>query len=99
MLLLDADSTPMADVTELFEDRRYKATGSLFWPDYWKTPTDNPIFDIVAAPETLRYGSWEMESGQVVINKKCWAGFLKAFALCDLCASEFGEFGWPYDMF
>jgi alpha 1,2-mannosyltransferase len=66
VLMLDADSTPVTDPTFLFEDKRYKATGSLFWPDYWTTHSANPIFTVTGVEQTVER---EMESGQMVVNK------------------------------
>jgi hypothetical protein len=35
VLLLDADNTPLADPTPLFDDALYRQHGNLFWPDMW----------------------------------------------------------------
>ena len=76
VILLDADSTPLRDPSFLFADKRYAETGTLFWPDYWKTAEANPIWNVLNIPYQ---DSWEQESGQMVVNKKhAW----KAINLC-----------------
>ena len=70
VIFIDADNTCLQNPTSLFETGEYRATGALFWPDYWKTAADNPIWNILG----LKYCDMhEQESGQIVINKeKCW---------------------------
>lgn len=34
VLMLDCDSTPLSDPTQLFEDPSYLAAGNIFWPDF-----------------------------------------------------------------
>ena len=41
VLMLDCDSTPTSDPTQLFEDPSYLATGNIFWPDF-ATDTGKP---------------------------------------------------------
>jgi len=67
VLLLDADNTPTADPTYLFDDSRYQETGTVFWPDYWTTHSENPIFGITGVEHTSER---EQESGQMLINKQ-----------------------------
>eukprot|EP00039_Didymoeca_costata_P013286 m.199422 g.199422 ORF g.199422 m.199422 type:complete len:124 (+) comp15728_c0_seq5:579-950(+) len=66
VLFLDADNIPTRDPSFLFEDARYKSSGAIFWPDYWKTAPKNPIFDIFPK---LNNNDWEHESGQMVTIK------------------------------
>lgn len=74
VLLLDADSTPMADPSFLFDDPRFLSTGTLFWEDYWKTHEENPIWSLLGLNPS---GHWEQESGQMVVNKKvAWKAIL-----------------------
>ena len=77
VLLLDADSTPTRDPTFLFQAPQYAETGTLFWPDYWKTPRANPIWDVLGVPF---HDTWEQESGQLVVDKR------RAWAAVSLCA-------------
>ncbi|PWK65388.1 alpha 1,2-mannosyltransferase [Mucilaginibacter oryzae] len=70
VLFLDADNITANDPSYIFEDSNYKKHGTIFWPDFWKTPKNNPIWDILEVPflETA-----EQESGQILINKSlCW---------------------------
>lgn len=67
ILLLDSDNCPVKDPSFLFDTSEFKETGSLFWPDYWQTSLENPIWQVVGrAPES----EWEQESGQLVIHKE-----------------------------
>ena len=83
ILLLDSDNVPVRDPSYLFETKEFKETGTIFWPDYWKTSVDNPIWKIIGRePE----GSWEQESGQLVLRKSAaW----RAINLCVHFNSEF----------
>ncbi|KAI9260623.1 mannosyltransferase putative-domain-containing protein [Phascolomyces articulosus] len=70
VLYLDSDNTPTRDPSFLFETSAFKATGAMFWPDFWKTHTENKIFEILDIPCK---DEWEQESGQMVIDKtKSW---------------------------
>lgn len=67
ILLLDSDNCPVKDPSFLFDTREFKETGSIFWPDYWQTSLENPIWQVVGrTPES----EWEQESGQIVIHKE-----------------------------
>jgi len=70
VIFLDADNICLKNPEYLFSDIEYLKDGALFWPDYWRTAIDNPIWSILG----LAYSeSREQESGQMVINKKkCW---------------------------
>lgn len=71
VLLIDSDNTPVMDPAYLFDTEEYKSTGSLFWPDYWKTSTESPIWAIFGLDPS---DDWEQESGQLLINKrKAWS--------------------------
>ena len=76
IIYIDADNVCLSDPEALFEMEGYKETGALFWPDYWETAEDNPIWNIMKVPYRPMK---EQESGQMVIHKeKCW----KALNLC-----------------
>jgi len=76
VLFIDADNICLGDPEKLFYTNEYLETGAVFWPDYWKTASDNPIWDIMGVPFSE---SPEQESGQILIDKmKCW----KALNLC-----------------
>ena len=74
VLYLDADCIPVKDPTYLFDDFRYRASGSIFWPDI--PPGDRKEW----LPSTawnnigMEYEhSVDFESGQYLINKqKCY---------------------------
>lgn len=70
VLFLDADNVCVRDPAYLFEDKNYLECGAVFWPDYWKTSSNNPIWSILA----LKYiDGYEQDSGQLLIDKsKCW---------------------------
>jgi alpha 1,2-mannosyltransferase len=70
VLFLDADNVCTSDPSYLFEDTNYLECGCIFWPDFWKTSQENPIWRILGLEHC---NGWEQESGQLLINKeKCW---------------------------
>jgi alpha 1,2-mannosyltransferase len=70
VLYLDADNIPVMNPEFLFQFSGYTETGALFWPDFWQTDNNNPIWRIIGHdPVAMK----EQESGQLLINKKkCW---------------------------
>lgn len=71
ILLIDSDNCPIRDPAYLFDSPEYITTGAVFWPDFWKTPLENPIWKVIGKEPT---SSWEQESGQLLLNKKqAWA--------------------------
>lgn len=76
VLYLDADNICCSNPEVLFLSQEYLRTGALFWPDYWKTASENPIWDIIGCSD---FDMKEQESGQLLIHKeKCW----RALNLC-----------------
>jgi len=70
VLYLDADNNSTKDPSYLFDSTEYQDHGAIFWPDFWTTAKDNPIWEIVGSED---HDSIEQESGQILINKeKCW---------------------------
>jgi hypothetical protein len=63
----DSDSIPLADPEALFNAPSYKRLGIWATPDYWKTPSNNPMWAIMGVKCR---NEWEMESGQMVVDKK-----------------------------
>lgn len=76
VMLLDSDNCPIRDPSYLFDSPAYQNWGTIFWPDYWVTSVDNPIWKIIGKEPTP---SWEQESGQLLINKQ------RAWAAINLC--------------
>jgi len=70
VLFIDSDNICVSDPSFLFDDLNYIKTGTIFWPDYWETSIENPIWNILG----IKYfKSPEQESGQILIHKaKCW---------------------------
>ena len=66
ILFLDSDNIPANDPTILFNSPAFKETGTIFWPDFWKTKADNPIWEVLELDCTNEY---EQESGQILIKK------------------------------
>ncbi|KAH8929995.1 glycosyltransferase family 71 protein [Atractiella rhizophila] len=68
VLYLDSDNPPadLSALLDLWDSKAYKRLGALFWPDYWKTGADNPIWSIIG---TQCRDEWEMEAGQILIDK------------------------------
>ncbi len=76
ILYLDSDSMPVRDPSYLFNSREYQRTGTMFFPDFWKTHFTNPIWQIFDSPIV---DEWENESGQVLLNKRTnWEALLLA---------------------
>ncbi|GAA5904617.1 hypothetical protein JCM6882_004922 [Rhodosporidiobolus microsporus] len=50
----------------LWEAKSYQRLGVIFWPDYWRTQTDNPIWALLGVPCR---DEWEQEAGQILIDK------------------------------
>ncbi len=70
ILFLDADNHCLRDPGYLFGTPQYLQYGTIFWPDYWKTSPENPIWKIVNSED---YTGCEQESGQLLVNKQsCW---------------------------
>lgn len=70
ILYLDADNICLNDPSELFDLPEFRSTGAVFWPDFWTTMSDNPIWKIMNVPYMHMK---EQESGQMLLNKeKCW---------------------------
>ena len=82
VLSLDADNICVFDPEDLFDLEIYKTNGALFWPDFWETPSDNPIWGIMGIPFIEMK---EQESGQILVNKqKSW----EALHLCTYLNKE-----------
>lgn len=67
VLYLDSDNIPTRDPSFLFQTKQYQAYGAIFWPDFWKTASENKVFRIL---EIECEDDWEQESGQMVVDKK-----------------------------
>ncbi|KAM0790329.1 hypothetical protein ACM66B_003214 [Microbotryomycetes sp. NB124-2] len=59
-------SETWGDPTGLWESKAYKRLGVMFWPDYWRTSADNPIWAMIGVPCR---DEWEQEAGQILIDK------------------------------
>lgn len=66
MLYLDSDNLPALQPEKYFEQKNYKRLGAMFWPDYWKTSANNPMWAILGVQCR---DEWEQEAGQIVIDK------------------------------
>ncbi|WP_160716032.1 hypothetical protein [Chitinophaga solisilvae] len=70
VFFLDADNICLKDPAAFFLWPAYQEHGAVFWPDYWKTPADNPIWKIIRRPYADQH---EQESGQLLVDKeRCW---------------------------
>ncbi|EFP86879.1 hypothetical protein PGT21_029178 [Puccinia graminis f. sp. tritici] len=69
-LYLDSDNLPAVlepgTIESLWESKGYKKLGALFWPDYWKTHADVPVWLLIG---TQCRDEWEQEAGQMLIDK------------------------------
>jgi hypothetical protein len=66
VLFLDSDNVVTKDPTFLFDTPAFKETGALFWKDFWKTRTYNPMYRILEIPCIHEH---QQESGQLLIRK------------------------------
>ncbi|KJY01592.1 glycosyltransferase family 71 protein [Zymoseptoria brevis] len=67
-LQLDSDNIPIIAPDSLWESDVYKKHGSIFWPDIARTRPNNPVWSITNTK--CRMDEYEMESGQVLVDKK-----------------------------
>jgi len=82
VLYLDSDSIPARDPEYMFDAPNYKRLGIWATPDYWKTAANSEqirywanISELMSDPIWAIMGvkcrnEWEMETGQMFINKK-----------------------------
>jgi hypothetical protein len=63
----DSDSIPARDPEYMFDAPNYRRLGIWATPDYWKTSANNPIWAIIGVKCR---NEWEMETGQMFIDKK-----------------------------
>jgi len=77
ILMMDADNLPASDPTYLFNTEEFLATGNLYWHDFstdphWIKPEFMALFGL-----TMQAGEYELEAGQVVLDKRrCWLSLL-----------------------
>ncbi|KAF8515331.1 mannosyltransferase putative-domain-containing protein [Hysterangium stoloniferum] len=69
VLYLDSDNVPLRDPAYLFDETSYtNGGGAVFWPDYNKDHPDNAVWRVLG--KTCTYTEWEVESGQILIDKR-----------------------------
>jgi hypothetical protein len=68
VLWLDADNIVVHDPNYLFDLPHYTRSSAIFWPDFWSSSNENPIWKILNL--TCRAEDYEQESGEMLINKK-----------------------------
>lgn len=74
VLFLDADNLLVRDPTFLFDSPTFRATGALFWPDFWhpnhtifNVQRHSLLWELIGMPFVSMF---EQESGQVLVNRK-----------------------------
>ncbi|KAI8812155.1 mannosyltransferase putative-domain-containing protein [Cladochytrium replicatum] len=71
ILGLDVDMIALKNPEYLFDLEEYEDDGTIFFPDYWKTHTNNPVWRWMGVP---CLDEWEQESGVMVIDRRrAWA--------------------------
>jgi len=90
VLFLDADNVPVLDPTFLFDDRRYRERGAVFWPDIAGGAGVHTLaWDVAGIADR---GGPAFESGQYLIDKaRCWRELLLAMHL-----NEHSDFWYRY---
>ncbi|KAG9080416.1 hypothetical protein FRC06_006612, partial [Ceratobasidium sp. 370] len=69
VLYMDSDNVPLSDPGLLFDEPLYSnGPRAVFWPDFNKDHPLNAIWRVLGIP--CDYGRWELESGQIVIDKR-----------------------------
>jgi hypothetical protein len=68
VLWLDAENIVVHSPNYLFDLPQYTGSSAIFWPDFWFSSKENPIWKILNL--TYRAEDYEQESGEMLINKK-----------------------------
>ncbi|CAE6422122.1 unnamed protein product [Rhizoctonia solani] len=69
VLYLDSDNIPLSDPSILFDEPLYrKGPRAVFWPDFNKDHPQNAIWRVLGV--ACSYDWWELESGQILIDKR-----------------------------
>lgn len=77
IIFLDSDTIPLNDLTVLLDTFEYWNTGVLFWPNFWRTHPNSPIWEIANVP--CDNSEFEVDPGQMVIDKRrMWEPLLLA---------------------
>ncbi|KAH7343195.1 mannosyltransferase putative-domain-containing protein [Rhizoctonia solani] len=69
VLYIDSDNIPLSDPSILFNEPLYRnGPRAVFWPDFNKDHPQNAIWRVLGVG--CNYGRWELESGQILIDKR-----------------------------
>ncbi|CAE6505455.1 unnamed protein product [Rhizoctonia solani] len=69
VLYLDSDNIPLSDPSILFNEPLYRnGPRAVFWPDFNKDHPQNAIWRVLGV--VCNYDRWELESGQILIDKR-----------------------------
>ncbi|CEL63889.1 hypothetical protein RSOLAG1IB_05654 [Rhizoctonia solani AG-1 IB] len=69
VLYLDSDNIPLSDPSILFDETLYRnGPRAVFWPDFNKDHPRNAIWRVLGV--ACNYDWWELESGQILIDKR-----------------------------
>ncbi|KAJ1565888.1 hypothetical protein HK096_007728 [Nowakowskiella sp. JEL0078] len=70
VLVLDVDVMAVRDPEYLFNSLEFKEDGAIFWPDFWKTASFNPLWGWMGMS---CFDEWEQDSGIILLDKaKSW---------------------------
>lgn len=76
VIWLDGDNVVARDPAQLLVHPAFADTGAIFWPDYWRTAADNPIWQVAGVPYRYEY---EFEAGQLYLHKpRVWCALMLA---------------------
>ena len=76
VLVVDTDSVPVGDACSLFDDPGFRATGSLFWRDFWPPSPAPELFQVTGERDFL---DSTHEGGQFLLDKRrAWRPLLLA---------------------
>ena len=76
VLVVETDSVPVGDAGSLFDDPGFRATGSLFWRDFWPPSPAPELFQVTGERDFL---DSTHEGGQFLLDKRrAWRPLLLA---------------------
>ncbi|KAJ1550245.1 hypothetical protein HK096_007959, partial [Nowakowskiella sp. JEL0078] len=67
VLMMDCDAFAMSNPEYLFDSVEYIQFGALFWPDYWRTTDNSPVWEWMDQPCV---DEREQESGIMFVNRR-----------------------------
>ncbi|KAJ3100143.1 hypothetical protein HDU97_002475 [Phlyctochytrium planicorne] len=98
VLFLAVDTILVRNPDELFKSAEYKATGTVFWPDFQKVGSTNPVWRWMNQPCV---DEWQLDGGIMLVDKsKSWEPLSLSWYLNrDEAIREWHNFVEPSDLY